>query len=114
MSSKPQLPELKRYMEKRLAIKLNAGRQVTGTLRGFDHFMNLVLDDAVEDVSLTEKRPIGKIVSCIVFMIQFLVDAIPCDLKCTQVIRGNSVVQMEALDRVWKDDAAAPAVVPPA
>lgn len=91
MSSKPQLPELKRYMEKRLAIKLNAGRQVTGTLRGFDHFMNLVLDDAVEDVSLTEKRPIGKI-----------------------VIRGNSVVQMEALDRVWKDDAAAPAVVPPA
>lgn len=81
MSSKPQLPELKRYMEKRLAVKLNAGRQVrlvpfshsehskpaawlqvTGTLRGFDHFMNLVLDDAVEDVSPTEKRPIGKIV----------------------------------------------------
>lgn len=28
MSSKPQLPELKKYMEKRLAVKLNAGRQV--------------------------------------------------------------------------------------
>ena len=40
----------------------NALLQVTGTLRGFDHFMNLVLDDAVEDVSATEKRPIGKIV----------------------------------------------------
>jgi small nuclear ribonucleoprotein (snRNP)-like protein len=82
--------------------------QVTGTLRGFDHFMNLVLDDAVEDVSLTEKRPIGKIVSIRTLNLPHVYVCTRrvhhCDHE--QVIRGNSVVQMEALDRVWKDDTA--------
>lgn len=55
-------PELKRYMERRLSLRLNANRQVTGVLRGFDAFMNLVLDDAVEDVSPTEKTRLGLVV----------------------------------------------------
>ena len=29
-------PDLKKYMDKRLAIKLNANRNVVGILRGFD------------------------------------------------------------------------------
>ena len=33
---------LVRYMDKHLAIKLNASRKVTGILRGYDNFMNLV------------------------------------------------------------------------
>ena len=37
-------------MDKKLAIKLNGNRNVTGTLRGFDQFMNLVLDETVEIV----------------------------------------------------------------
>ena len=37
-------------MDKRLSIKLNANRTVTGVLRGFDQFMNLVLDETVEIV----------------------------------------------------------------
>lgn len=64
-------------MEKRVFIQLNGSRKVTGILRGFDPFMNLVLDETVEEVSATEKHNIGMV-----------------------VIRGNSVVIMEALENV--------------
>ncbi len=40
--SKTHPPELKKYMDKKLQLKLNGGRIVTGILRGFDPFMNLV------------------------------------------------------------------------
>ena len=30
------------------SVKLNGNRHITGTLRGFDQFMNLVIDEAVE------------------------------------------------------------------
>ncbi|CAG8512320.1 10353_t:CDS:2, partial [Acaulospora morrowiae] len=59
--SKASQPELKQYMEKRHFIQLNGGRKVTGILRGYDPFMNLVLDDAVEEVSTTEKYNIGMV-----------------------------------------------------
>lgn len=36
-------------MDKRLAISLQGGRKVSGVLRGFDIFLNLVVDDAVEE-----------------------------------------------------------------
>lgn len=61
--SKPMTPELKKFMDKRISVKLNAHRLVMGRLRGFDHFMNMVLDEAIEEVSATEKREIGLIVS---------------------------------------------------
>lgn len=35
---------------------------MTGVLRGFDPFMNLVLDEAVEEVSAQEKHQIGMVV----------------------------------------------------
>ncbi|ORX95779.1 like-Sm ribonucleo protein [Basidiobolus meristosporus CBS 931.73] len=75
--SKAPIPELKKYMDKHLFIQLNGSRKVTGVLRGFDPFMNIVLDDAVEEVSSTEKHNIGMV-----------------------VIRGNSVVMLEALERI--------------
>ncbi|KAJ3044908.1 hypothetical protein HDV00_000190 [Rhizophlyctis rosea] len=75
--SKAPTPELKKYMDKRLHITLNGQRKVQGVLRGYDPFMNLVLEDAVEVVSEEERRPIGQV-----------------------VIRGNSVTVMEALDKI--------------
>ncbi|KAL1496002.1 hypothetical protein AB1Y20_014638 [Prymnesium parvum] len=71
-------PDLKKYMDKKLSIKLNGNRNVTGLLRGFDQFMNLVLDETVEQVSASEKNNIGMV-----------------------VIRGNSIVMMEALEKLW-------------
>ncbi|XP_072026539.1 small nuclear ribonucleoprotein G-like [Amphiura filiformis] len=74
--SKAHPPELKKFMDKRLSLKLNANRRVTGVLRGFDPFMNLVIDEAVEE-SGQDKNNIGMV-----------------------VIRGNSIILLEALDRV--------------
>ncbi|KEH26659.1 small nuclear ribonucleoprotein [Medicago truncatula] len=59
-----------------LTFKLNANRMIVGTLRGFDQFMNLVVDNTVE-VNGNEKNDIGMV-----------------------VIRGNSVVTVEALEPV--------------
>jgi len=70
-------PELKKYMDKKLSIKLNANRHVVGTLRGYDQFMNLVLENTVEVVTASERNEIGMV-----------------------VIRGNSVVMMEPLEKV--------------
>jgi small nuclear ribonucleoprotein G len=35
---------------------------VSGTLRGYDQFMNVVLGDTVEEISPSESRPIGMVV----------------------------------------------------
>eukprot|EP00613_Pedinella_sp_CCMP2098_P007135 CAMPEP_0171596012 /NCGR_PEP_ID=MMETSP0990-20121206/1675_1 /TAXON_ID=483369 /ORGANISM="non described non described, Strain CCMP2098" /LENGTH=75 /DNA_ID=CAMNT_0012157099 /DNA_START=34 /DNA_END=261 /DNA_ORIENTATION=+ len=70
-------PDLKRYMDKHLAIKLNASRKVSGILRGYDQFLNMVLDETVEEKSATERSDIGMV-----------------------VIRGNCIIQFECLDRL--------------
>jgi len=74
MASKSS-PDLKRYVEKRVSLKLNANRKVVGVLRGFDQFMNIVLEDAEEQGD--ERIKIGMV-----------------------VIRGSSIQQMECLDAV--------------
>lgn len=32
-------PDLRKYMDKKLDIRLNANRKIVGTLRGYDQFM---------------------------------------------------------------------------
>jgi small nuclear ribonucleoprotein G len=64
-------PNLKAYLDKTIALHLNKGRRVTGTLRGYDQFMNIVLGDAVEETSGAGQNRIGMV-----------------------VIRGNSIVQV--------------------
>lgn len=49
-------------MDKRLSLQLNGNRKVTGVLRGYDPFMNIVLDETIEEVSATEKNNIGMVV----------------------------------------------------
>jgi len=69
-------PDLKRFMDKRLRLSLNGNRKVVGTLRGYDGFLNVVLEEVVDETQ--EDRPtIGTI-----------------------VVRGNSIVQFETLERV--------------
>eukprot|EP00515_Schizochytrium_aggregatum_P000849 CAMPEP_0202037902 /NCGR_PEP_ID=MMETSP0962-20130828/2451_1 /ASSEMBLY_ACC=CAM_ASM_000488 /TAXON_ID=4773 /ORGANISM="Schizochytrium aggregatum, Strain ATCC28209" /LENGTH=79 /DNA_ID=CAMNT_0048602031 /DNA_START=17 /DNA_END=256 /DNA_ORIENTATION=- len=70
-------PDLKRYMEKRLNVRLNANRRLRGVLRGYDEFMNLVLDKTEEVVSEDEVNELGMV-----------------------VIRGSSVVEIESLDPI--------------
>ncbi|KAG2158867.1 uncharacterized protein EDB93DRAFT_1334303 [Suillus bovinus] len=84
--SKASQPELKKvdfysspafFMDKKLFVHLQGGRKVSGTLRGYDLFLNLVIDDALEESTPAQKHPIG-----------------------TVVIRGNSVTSMEILEAV--------------
>lgn len=50
-------------MDKKIAIKLNAGRSVIGVLRGYDPFMNLVMDETVEECKDGQRLSIGMVVS---------------------------------------------------
>jgi small nuclear ribonucleoprotein G len=63
--------------DKRLQLKLNGKRTVQGTLRGFDGFMNLVLDETVEVSNAGAETDIGMV-----------------------VIRGNSIVLLEGLEKL--------------
>eukprot|EP00124_Ichthyophonus_hoferi_P000449 Ihof_evm1s17 gene=Ihof_evmTU1s17 len=50
---KETIVDLTKYMDKSIRVKfsgarLNGGREVVGTLKGFDPLLNLVLDDCVE------------------------------------------------------------------
>ena len=59
--------------DKRLKLSLNGNRKVVGQLRGYDAFLNVVLEDA----ETAEGENIGTI-----------------------VIRGNSIIQFESVDRI--------------
>lgn len=58
-------------------MKINGGRAVEGILRGYDPFMNLVLDETVEFTKTGGRNNIGMV-----------------------VIRGNSVVLLDAKERI--------------
>jgi len=72
-------PDLKRYMDKRLRLSLNGNRKVVGLLRGYDAFMNIVLEEAVDE-NTPNNPSIGTI-----------------------VLRGSSIVQFESLERIAKE-----------
>ncbi|XXZ98329.1 hypothetical protein QA089_000823 [Meyerozyma guilliermondii] len=65
-------PELKKYLDRKISVHLNGSRNVVGTLRGYDVFLNITLADALDG-----ETEIG-----------------------TVVIRGNSIVSLEALERI--------------
>lgn len=48
--SKVSQPELKRFLDKNILINMQGGRKIKGNLRGYDLFLNLVVDEAVEQV----------------------------------------------------------------
>ena len=46
-----------------MTLSLNKSRKVTGTLRGYDQFMNIVLDDAIDETPGNHNNRIGMVVS---------------------------------------------------
>ena len=76
MSGKAHPPELKKFMDKRVHLKINGNRAVEGILRGFDPFMNLVLDETIEFTKAGKRNAIGM-----------------------TVIRGNSVVMLDTKEK---------------
>jgi len=70
-------PDIRKLLDKQVLIQVGGTRKVKGLLRGFDPFMNLVVDSALEVALHGIKSKIG-----------------------TVVIRGSSIVTMEVLDRI--------------
>ncbi|KAI4221351.1 MAG: hypothetical protein LQ349_007862 [Xanthoria aureola] len=64
---KENILDLTKYMDKEITVKFNGGREVVGTLKGYDQLMNLVLDDVKEtlrdDAGNETTRPLGLIVA---------------------------------------------------
>jgi small nuclear ribonucleoprotein G len=75
--SKAHPPELKKFMDKQIHLRINGGHEVEETLCGFDPFMNLVPDDLIEFTKQKTLNNIGMV-----------------------VIRGTSMVMLEARDRI--------------
>lgn len=69
-SKKDPILDLGKYLDQPVRVKFQGGREVNGTLKGFDALVNIVLDDCVEYVrdatdhhKLTEEtRTIGLVV----------------------------------------------------
>ena len=105
MTQRVSQPDLLRMMDKKLAVRINANRKVVGVLRGFDQFMNLVLDDAQEEFPPKhEKAP--TVAASRATAQPPLPPPPPPPLSRpsvpigTIVIRGNSVSSLEALEKI--------------
>ncbi|KAF1914572.1 hypothetical protein BDU57DRAFT_519637 [Ampelomyces quisqualis] len=64
---KENILDLSKYMDKQLTVKFSGGREVIGTLKGYDQLMNLVLDEVKEaltdDQGNIRYRKLGLIVA---------------------------------------------------
>ncbi|KAF2874156.1 hypothetical protein BDV95DRAFT_565533 [Massariosphaeria phaeospora] len=45
---KENILDLSKYMDKQITVKFSGGREIMGTLKGYDQLMNLVLDEVQE------------------------------------------------------------------
>jgi len=70
-------PELKNFMDKKISVKMNGNRQVTGVLRGYDTFANICLDNTIDEKGKVE---LGMV-----------------------MVRGNSIVTIQALEALTDD-----------
>lgn len=76
-------------MDKRVMTKLNGGRVVEGTLRGFDPFMNLVVDDGVEVRRSGDRVRVGFVVSTYRFFMNIYVYVCVCVFEVVRVTRPS-------------------------
>ncbi|KAG4105799.1 U6 snRNA-associated Sm-like protein LSm7-like protein [Neocallimastix lanati (nom. inval.)] len=66
--TKENILDLSRYIDKRVRVKFNGKREVTGILKGFDQLLNIVLDNTKEflrdeELNITdETRDLGLVV----------------------------------------------------
>lgn len=67
---KESIIDLSKFVDKLVRVKFQGGREATGKLKGYDHLLNLVLDDTTEYVRDSEdssrvtdtKRHLGLVV----------------------------------------------------
>lgn len=63
-----QLIHSPQYMDRRVYVHVQANRGMSGVLRGYDMFLNLVLEQAFEELGAGERKPCGTAVSHFVLL----------------------------------------------
>jgi small nuclear ribonucleoprotein G len=87
MASKGTGPDLNKHIDKHIQIKLQGNRVIQGILRGFDQFLNLTLEEAQEINNNANKEKTKNNINY------------PINMG-TAVIRGNSVLLIESLEKI--------------
>ncbi|EAN96889.1 putative small nuclear ribonucleoprotein Sm-G [Trypanosoma cruzi] len=81
MPPKRSPPNLNHFMEKRVVVKLQGGRSISGELRGVDNFLGVVLFDATDErPSFNNEENMEKVA------------------LGTTVIRGTAIVEIVGLE----------------
>ncbi len=61
MESKQGCPaDLRKFMDLRVDLRMNGERRIAGIMKGYDQYMNIVLDEAIEitkPVNKTKENP---------------------------------------------------------
>ncbi|KAM3086198.1 U6 snRNP-associated protein Lsm7 [Clarireedia jacksonii] len=76
---KENILDLGKYMDKQVTVKFNGGREVKGTLKGYDALMNLVLDDVEEKLTDDEGKEAWRSLGLVVARGTLLVGISPVD-----------------------------------
>lgn len=93
-----------RFMDKRMMLKLNGGRTVVGILRGFDPFMNVVIDETVEECRDGTRNTIGMVVSRIDELVFERYSECQSSLSNENVLSNSRlfVAILSCWSRVWR------------
>ena len=86
--------DLKNYIDRRIQINLNGNRKLIGRLKGYDPFMNIVLENTI-DISKNSSNPSNEEQKD--EKEEKRQENIPLG---TVMIRGNSIVFWECLDKI--------------
>ncbi|KAM0254907.1 hypothetical protein ACHAQJ_006279 [Trichoderma viride] len=76
---KENILDLAKYMDKGITVKFNGGREVRGTLKGYDALMNLVLDEVQETLRDEEGNESSRSLGLVVVRGTLLVLISPTD-----------------------------------
>ncbi|KAL6939923.1 Core Sm protein Sm G, spliceosomal U1, U2, U4, and U5 snRNPs component [Hanseniaspora osmophila] len=82
--AKVSTPELQKYIGRKIMLNINGNRKVVGILKGYDIYMNVVVQNALEVI--TSDTNGGE----------------PNTVKMGKetIIRGNSIISLEALENI--------------
>ncbi|KAL6941879.1 hypothetical protein ACO0QE_003040 [Hanseniaspora vineae] len=82
--AKVSAPELKKYIGRKIMLNINGNRKVIGILKGYDIYMNVVVQNALEVISNDTNSGVQNTVK----------------MGKETIIRGNSIISLEALENI--------------
>lgn len=85
-------------MDRRVMIDIQAGRKLSGVLRGYDIFLNLVVDEAYEVLGAGERKFCGQVVSLSIADVDWCCWALSASRICRAQTSDLCSVSRSAVD----------------